>query len=226
MDDARLKIRPRWFLLTLVAAALVGMAARGLFVDPPRPRVIRQVEITADGPQQEADGVLVGFSHRRAGAIAAAVTFVRSGQRILDQSPDGRTRALRRLAAPDAVAGYIAQQRRQLEQLDGIAQRGRGQVTWAVGVLATRLDAYSRARARVSLWRVGVLSVRGLTAPIAEYTTVTYELVWTNGDWRIWSETQVPGPSPMPHPESTPSSPAELASALRGYLRYPGSDRF
>ena len=166
----------------------------------------------------------VGFSHDRAGALAAATSIVRDGQRIYDLAPEPREAALRTLAAAASADGYVAAQARQLAEFDGIARRGQGPLTWHVAVLATRLDAYTAARARVSIWRIGILSIAGLTAPLAEYTTVIYELVWERGDWRIWSETQTPGPTPMGHPEETPSSPADWDAALEGFTRYPGPD--
>ncbi len=107
-----------------------------------------------------------------------------------------------------------------------MAARGHGHVTWDVSVLATRLDAYTAPRSRVSIWRVGVLSVAGLTSPLAEWTTVTYELVWEQGDWKVWSETQTPGPTPMGHPEARLSNPDQMEAALAGFTRYPGPDPF
>ena len=86
------------------------------------------------------------------------------------------------------------------------------------------LDAYTPTRARVSLWRVGILSVNGLMAPLAEWTTVDYELVWERGDWRLWSETQVPGPSPIEDPNQTPTTPNQWRTALSGFARFPGQD--
>jgi hypothetical protein len=76
----------------------------------------------------------------------------------------------------------------------------------------------------VSVWRVGVLSVAGLTAPLAEWTTVVYELVWERGDWRIWSEAQSPGPTPRVHPVDPISTPEQLTTSLAGFTRYPGPD--
>jgi len=156
--------------------------------------------------------------------VRAAVTYVRAGQRIFDLPASERDAALAELAATSAVDGYVAQQQRYLTELDGIAARGRGPLTWHVAVLATRLDAFTAHRARVEVWRLGVLAIEGLTAPIAEYTTVSYELVWEHGAWRIWSETQTPGPSPMGHPEATPSSPQEWRARLEGFDRYPGHE--
>lgn len=91
-------------------------------------------------------------------------------------------------------------------------------------MLATRLDAITRHRARVEIWRLGTLSIAGLSAPIGEFTTVAYELVWERGAWRIWSETQTPGPSPMAHPEATPSTPTQWRARLEGFVRYPSGE--
>ena len=46
-----------------------------------------------------------------------------------------------------------------------------------MGVLATRVEAFSTGRARVALWRVAVLSREGMTSPGEQWATVTYELV-------------------------------------------------
>lgn len=91
-------------------------------------------------------------------------------------------------------------------------------------MLATRIDAYSPERARVSIWRVGVVSVSGLTSPIAEWTTVDDELVWERGDWKLWAETQTPGPTPATHPDERPATPNQLHALLAGFTRYPGPD--
>jgi hypothetical protein len=149
---------------------------------------------------------------------------VRLGQRIYDMAPDQRITALRAMASRSSADSYVATQTARLAELDGIARRGTGPLTWSVSVLATRVEAFTRTRARVSVWRVGVLSIEGLTAPLAEWTTVTYELVWERHAWRIWSESQTPGPTPMGHPEETPSTPAQMRAALDGFVRYPDGE--
>ncbi len=103
---------------------------------------------------------------------------------------------------------------------------GRGPSRGTSGCSPHALDAYTSSRALVTVWRVGILSISGLTAPLAEWTTDAYELVWERGDWRIWSETQTPGPTPLAHPSETPSTPEQLRTALAGFTRYPGSDPF
>jgi hypothetical protein len=157
----------------------------------------------------------------RAGATAAATRYVQLGQQLFDRSPTERRRLLQEMAARAAIDGFVASQARQLRELDAIEVRGQGRLTWHVAVLATRVDAYTPHRARVALWRVGILTVGGLVAPLSEWGTVTYELVWERGAWRVWSETDAPGPTPMGHPEAHPSTPRELRAELRGFRRYP-----
>lgn len=213
-------VRARTLVLGVLVAGLTGAGARGLLVGQPPSSVARSSPTTERVPTDPR----AGSERDAAGAVRAAATYVRSGQHIFDLPVDQRDAALRAFAARAAADGYVAQQARQLAELDGIAERGQGALTWQVAVLATRVDAITRHRARVELWRLGVLSIGGLTAPIAEFTTVSYELVWEAGAWRIWSETQTPGPSPMPHPEATPSTPTEWRARLDGFVRYPGRE--
>ena len=214
---------------TLVVGALVLLlAGAALHASLAHPATVTQTKpaprSTSAGPNVERDGLLAGFTHNQAGALTAATTYVREGQRVFDLPPAGRTAALRSIAASAAADGFVADQAAQLAELDGAAQRGTGPLTWMVAVLATRMDAYTPERARVSLWRVGILSVDGMTSPLAEWTTVDYELVWEAGDWRIWSETQVPGPTPLGDPNQTLTSPSQWRAELNGYSRFPGAD--
>ncbi len=225
MPASTVTLRPRTLLMGFVVAMLFGAAAHGLLVGTPSNSSSKvAANSSAPGPSLERAGLLVGFAHTRAGAIAAATTYVREGQRLFDLPSPQRDAALRSIAASAAADGVLGEQARQLNELGGIAQRGQGPLTWMVTVLATRLDAYTPARARVSLWRVGILSVSGLMAPLAEWTTVDYELVWERGDWRLWSETQVPGPSPIADPNQTPTTPNQWRTALSGFARFPGQD--
>jgi hypothetical protein len=214
-------VRPRALAAAVLGAALVGAGARGLVTPSDRPRPAAGTTSTASpaGPV-----TATAFARTRGGAVAAATSDVRQGQRLLGLPTDERVTALQAMASDAAAPAYVAEQTQQLSNLDGVAARGRGPLTWDVSVLAWRLDAYTPERARVSVWRVGVLSVAGLTAPLAEWTTVVYELVWERREWRIWSESQSPGPTPLGHPSEPPSTPEQLRTALAGFTRYPGPD--
>ena len=194
---------------TLVIGALVlVLGGAALHASLAHPGTVTQTKpaprTTSAGPNVERDGLLAGFTHNQAGALTAATTYVREGQRVFDLPPAGRTAALRSIAASAAADGFVADQAAQLTELDGAAQRGTGPLTWMVTVLATRMDAYTPQRARVSLWRVGILSVDGMSSPLAEWTTVDYEL--RLGIRRLAH--LVRNPSPRPHPAGRPKPDA------------------
>lgn len=224
-EPATLRVRVRTAGATVLVAVLLGAGARGLMT--PAPSAPRASATPGRGPGPRFDEPIPsGFARTRMGAVAAATTDIRQGQRIFDLPAAGRVTALRAMASRAAANAYVAEQSAQLAELDGVADRGSGPLTWDVAVLATRLDAYTPSRALVTVWRVGILSITGLTAPLAEWTTDAYELVWDAGDWRIWSETQTPGPTPLGHPTEQPSTPEQLRVALAGFTRYPGPDPF
>ena len=217
-------VRPRTMAALLIGAALLGAGARGLVTGANPPPVRAAATASVAGPRTDEHGIDAGFAHTRTGAVAAATSDVRQGQRLFDLPTPLRAAALRGMAARSAADAYVADETQRLSELDGVAAHGRGRLTWDVTVLAWRLDAYTADRARVSVWRVGVLSVDGLTNPLSEWTTVVYELVWERADWRIWSETQTAGPTPTVHPADSPSAPEQLSTDLAGFTRYPGPD--
>jgi len=225
MPPRTLTLRARTALVAAVVLVLIGGAVHASLSHPvPASQTKATVQARAAGPVAERDGLLVGFAHNPAGALAAATTYVREGQRVFNLPAAARETALRGIAASGAADGFAAEETAQLGRLDQAAQRGSGPLTWLVSVLATRMDAYTPERARVSLWRVGVLSVEGMSSPLAEWTTVDYELVWDAGDWRIWSETQVPGPTPISDPNQVLSSPSQWRADLHRFVRFPGTD--
>lgn len=207
-------LRVRTLIVVVGAALVVGLGITGLFhqSSPTSPDASPSVRASR------------GTARTRAGAVRAAIHVLGLGQQIYDLPPGERPDALRRLAAAGAADGFTAEQVRHFAELDDIATRGQGPLTWQVGPLATRVDAFTAHRARVSIWRVGVLSIAGLSAPVAQWSTVTYDLVWQRGRWAIWSEAQVPGPTPLGHPEETPSSPGQWRAALEGFRRFPSGE--
>lgn len=222
-DRPRVTLTRRAGLVTLLVVLLAGMALRSCVDSGPgtshgdagrgRPASV--------GPHATSAGMPVGYARSRAGVLAAATTLVRQGQAIFEMDAAARDEALRAVAATQAADVWVAEQHHWLADMDRIAQHSQAPVTWQVRVLATRVDAFTRARARVSLWRVGILSTEGFVAPVATYSIVTDEFVWQDGDWKLWSETQQPGPTPVVSPNERPASPKELHDALDGYEPYP-----
>jgi len=212
-------------VLALVAGAfLTGMAVRGAVgaksPDAPVRRADAPADDTADGPGPAGtrDGMPVGFAQTEDGARAAAVAYVLTGQDLLAMPPTRVGTAISAIAAEASAETQVADADQQLEQLRTVLVGGNGPVRYLQAALATRVDAYSPQRARVSVWSVGVLSRAGAAQPQAGWNISTFELVWERGDWKVWSETITPGPAPELNAGAAPTSHEELDRALNGFL--------
>ena len=69
------------------------------------------------------------------------------------------------------------------------------------------------------LWVVTILSAADVAMPQSEWRTVTLELRWERGDWRVDGITDVAGPTPMVGPRDRPWAPEPFADALAGFVR-------
>ena len=82
---------------------------------------------------------------------------------------------------------------------------------------AAKVEAHTTDRARVSVWMVRVLSRPGVVVPQSSWVTETVELVWEDGDWRLWSDESTQGPTPVLDGSDLPASAAELDVDLTGF---------
>lgn len=203
---------------------LVGLATK-TFLFPADVSVSRPAQrpiASSAGPARvEAPGVPVGFAHDRRGALAAAVAYVQLGDVVLSVDANTGADVLRRVSSRAAGDTFAESELAGFTQLQNALARGTGPSRLRVGVVATRIDAFAPDRARVRLWRVAVLSRDGMTNPGEQWATVTYDLVWEDGDWKIWSETVVPGPAPLPT-DSRLATPQELDASLAGFRPFAG----
>jgi hypothetical protein len=94
-----------------------------------------------------------------------------------------------------------------------------GRIWWLVRPLAWRMDRFRRGEARVSVWNVTVLSAAGVAAPQSEFVTVTLDLVWIEGGWRLDGVRTDPGPTPMTGPKDQPLDAERFDAALDGFTR-------
>jgi hypothetical protein len=97
-----------------------------------------------------------------------------------------------------------------------------GPVWWLVRPLAWRVDRFVADEARVSVWVVTILSAAEVAAPQAEYGTVTMDLAWVDGDWRVDAVRDTPGPTPMTGPHDQPWDAVPFDEALDGFTRMDG----
>jgi len=206
----------------LVSGGLVllvaGFATRTLFFgDVASARSVGQgSSVVTEGPRLDASGVPVGFARTQNGARDAAIAYVQMGDLVLSLDPSAAAGVLRRVASRESSDEFVQSELFGFAQLRDALGRGSGPIRLRVGVVATRVDAFSPDRAEVRLWRVAILSRDGMTNPGEQWAMVIYDLVWEQGDWKIWSETDVPGPDPAAS-SSQLATPSELEAALAGF---------
>jgi hypothetical protein len=216
-----------------VGVFLAGMAARGLFPSRSTPeelsttggRRISRVDAVGPGPARLDNGMPVGFERSEDGARAAAVAYVLAGQALLGLAPTEVPDAVRVFASSSSADAQVDDAQEQLGALRSALAEGSGPIRYVQSVLATRADAYTRARARVAVWSVGVLARVGAAQPQAGWTTSTFELVWERGDWKVWSENIAPGPAPLLNGAARPATNAEFERSLTGFTPWQANSK-
>lgn len=219
--------RPAFRRLAVAGTAalvfLAGMAARGALGD--RDARQPQAQTTAADPapagtgaSHEIDGAPAGFARSRNGARAAAIAYTATlSQRLLYLEPAAADAAVRAIAADASADTITAEVLAGLHAVREPLAAGSGATWWVVEPLATKVEAYTTDRARVSVWIVRVLSRQGVVVPQSSWVTETVELVWEGGDWRLWSDESTPGPTPVLDGSDLPASAAELEAELTGF---------
>jgi hypothetical protein len=136
---------------------------------------------------------------------------------MLDLAPTEAAAASGEMAARASADEQESDLLARLNNLRDQLARGSGPVRYWQAVLATRVDAFARSRARVSVWSVGVLSRRDAAPPQAGWTTSTFDLVWERADWKVWAEEVRSGPTPMLNEGASPATDDRFDSALQGF---------
>jgi hypothetical protein len=217
-----------------VAAAsfILGLAASSLL---PKPSEVESEPLTAvepekatgayrgPGPRTVVDGIPSGFSRDRDGAVAAAVHYVSTGQALLDMDPLAAEEAVRSMASADSADLLADDTLAKLHATRDALRGGTGPVVFRQAVVAHRLESFTRQRARVAVWRVGVLAREGIAPPQADWAVSTFDLVWEGDDWRIWGQSIVPGPAPILNDSTAPATAEELVAVLEGFSDYRGA---
>jgi hypothetical protein len=168
------------------------------------------------GPAVLVDGIASGFGRSKEGASAAAANYVLTGTRLLELAPTRASEAVRSMAATGSADAQVADAERQLHELRAKLADGAGSTHYLQAVLATRVDAFTADRSRVSVWSVGVLSRAKVAEPQAGWTISTFDLVWERGDWKIWSESVTAGPAPALN-ATAPATAQQFDQALLGF---------
>lgn len=215
----------------LVGAFLSGGFSRssGASAQPVGPDVgdIR-VGASSAGPTSKVEGVGVGFSHSKEGAVAAATNLVLTLEQAGNADRAAAVRGYQVLAAEgsrDSLGNQMGTSWDALHQ--GIANNGPVLSslflrTVPVGHQVTR---YAEDRASIEIWTLNIVAAAGLRQPQATWETDAVEVVWENGDWKVWSARASAGPSPAWAADSpvTATDPfLSTVNQLQGY-RYVAS---
>jgi hypothetical protein len=225
-DESGNARRRRLLVVAVVATAfIVGMATRALLSGrpsegKPHPTALRRGGPTGPGPSGTRDGVPVGFARTSAGARAAAVSYVVTGQALLDMGAFDVGVAVRRMAADGSADAQVEDETRQLAALRDKLAAGTGPIRYWQAPLATRVKAFTRLRARVDVWSVGVLSRTNAAPPQSGWTTSTFDLVWEHDDWKVWAETITDGPTPELNAGAIPADDEQFTGALSGFATW------
>ena len=211
------------------ALFVAGLVAGNLLAASAGPgganRASPALEAGDPGPRSVVDDVPVGYARTRAGATAAATSYLTTlSERLMTLAPTARDAAMARMLAPGAPSDLGAQLGRATASIDNArraAAGGSGASRAFIRNLpvAYRLRAFNPERASVGVWSNAVWVIDGIATPGQAWATTTVELVWAEGDWRLWSLASVDGPTPAA-PAALPSTPTQLLDGLSDYVGY------
>ena len=174
---------------------------------------------SSHGKSADPAGMDDSFARDDADAVEAAVAFATASQQWLYFSDAEIREAIQQISTADSVerltAGVVADVSVARERLAASS----GRVWWLVRPLAWDVELHDADEARVSVWVVTVLSAAGVAAPQSEWMTVTLDLEWIDGDWRVDAVRDAPGPTPMLGPQDRPWDAVPFDGALGGFTR-------
>jgi hypothetical protein len=208
----------RWVLVivtTAVVAFAIGAATTGT-------RRVTDAVPAGTGPTRSLAGIPVGFSHDRAGAVAALLNYgatLSDPRVLLDQRR--RAQVLSLVATARYAATFNGRAGSAFKRAEG-SPLGRGLATGArtayfATPIAYRVTAYTPDRATVEGWGVAVIGNDRGVKPQATWGTTVASAVWERGDWKIDAVQSINGPTPTNAPAHTASAPADFVARLGGF---------
>jgi hypothetical protein len=173
------------------------------------------------GPHDVTGGIGIGFSRDEAGAMAAAVSYATAPQTWLYLSDEDAAASAEVIVLPDAREEIVGDVVQEVGLLRDELASSAGTVWFVVAALATRVEDYDAAagRAVVRVWTMRVLSAEGVAVPQSGWQTLTFNLRWHAGDWKIAAMDEADGPVPQLEAGLQPWTAGYLAGELEGFSR-------
>ncbi|WP_105974040.1 hypothetical protein [Streptomyces geranii] len=176
---------------------------------------------------KKAAGLPAGFAHDRQGAQSAAANYAVSLGSTGMYRKDTRDKLVDALFTTEAAAklkgpldkAYSASLLARLGlDANGNAPEGSTFVS-RVTPVGTKTVAYGDSTATVEVWYVGLSGIAGdtSTSPVtSSWNTLTYNLRWSGGDWKVVSYAEKDGPNPVPG-DSRAAASDEISKAIDEY---------
>ncbi|MEU1405360.1 hypothetical protein ABZ471_23890 [Streptomyces sp. NPDC005728] len=172
-------------------------------------------------------GIPSGFAHADQGAQSAAANYAVALVSADILKPFWRGEVVKQAFVADKQAGLTdkfnkAYSKKFLSSIgldaNGNAPAGHTYVS-RTAPIGTKLTNYSDSTATVEVWCTGVFGTAGddSTNPVtSDWFTMTLQLRWENGDWKVDSFSQKDGPAPVPGDDKA-SSADQMAKAVEEY---------
>jgi hypothetical protein len=175
----------------------------------------------ASRPSSNGDGAPVDAPRDEAGAVAAAIAYTSASQEWLYLSDDEIRRAVSDIATSDAADRLASEVVDEVRTSRDQLAEASGRVWWLVHPLAWRVESFARDEATVAVWTMTLLSASEVAVPQTAWMTVTVDLAWFNGAWRVDAVRDRPGPTPMTGPRDEPWDARPFDEALAEFTRLP-----
>ncbi|WP_432163766.1 hypothetical protein [Streptomyces tendae] len=168
-----------------------------------------------------------GFAHDEQGAQSAAANYAVAlgSDGMFDKAK--RDPILQAIIVPDRVADFEATLDKAYSpefnknvglNNDGTTPKGYTFVS-RTSPIGTKVTESSADNTTVEVWCSGLLGLAGQnsTAPVtSSWFTITMQLAWVDGDWKIVTHSQKDGPAPIPGDDKA-SNADEMAKAVQEY---------
>jgi hypothetical protein len=171
--------------------------------------------------------IAAGFAHDEQGAQSAAANYAVALVSADILKPDRRGDIVRAVFAGQTATEMEAKldkaySKTFLDKLgldeQGNAAAGMTYVSRTAPV-GTKVTGYSADKAAVEVWCTGVFGTAGVssTNPVTnDWFTMTFDLRWTGGDWKVDSFSQKEGPAPV-NTDRTASDADAIAKAVQEF---------
>lgn len=207
--------------IAVVASGSIGLRSCNSSAAKPETESTPTVEAPAVvlpvGPAEVVDGVPHGWRHDAEGARAAALAAVSLTGDIATAGFITRSDIIDSIATAGygpTLASLSSSQLLDLSVELGDVGVSPSDLVWSEIPLTARIVTADDHRAVVAVWAVLVVGVPGVGAPRQAWRTVTVEVAWERGDWRVDGWDTQSGPTPALAANSIVSSVEDIADVI------------